>query len=156
VWTRAFTGDAAITAMTVEPGHAVIFGGELFTPIDFGGGTLPTRRGENGPTNGFVVRLAATGEHVYSMRTELTLVGGIASTGARTVVSSTERTQFRYPHLVVLDPAGAPITPAFATGFGEHGVGGRVAISASGRIWWNVETLWPIFPSWPYLVALAP
>jgi len=35
-------------------------------------------------------------------------------------------------------------------------VGGRVAIAASGRIWWNHDTLWPNFPSWPYLVTLAP
>jgi hypothetical protein len=156
-FSRAFTGQATITAMAVDPDHDVLFGGELVTPIDFGGGTLPTRSFENGPVNGFLVELSSTGDHVLSRRTEYSMVGGIASNGARIVVSSTERTQFRYEHLQSFDPAGAPVTgPSLFPGLGDNGFGDRVAIGASGRVWWNLETQWPFFPRWPYLVASAP
>jgi len=135
----------------------VVFGGELFTPIDFGGGTLPTRRNpDGGALNGFVVKLSPAGDHVFSRRTEYTLVGGIASNGPRIAVSSTERTQFRYERFQMFDASGTQLATSFDTGFGDNGVGGRVAIGASGRVWWNLQTLWPLFPSWPYLVVLTP
>lgn len=157
VWTQAFAGSAAITAMAVDPSHQVLFGGELFTATDFGGGTLPTLSTDNGPRNGFIVKLSATGAHVFSSRTGYTLVGGIASNGPRIVVSSTERTQFHYQRLQMFDAVGTPVaSTGFDTGFGEHGVGGRVAIGRSGRVWWNLETRWPLVPGWPYLVVLNP
>jgi len=156
VWARAFAGTAGITAMAVDPSHQVLFGGELFAAMDFGGGTLPLRSSENGPFNGFVVKLSATGAHVFSRRTEYSLVGGIASNGPRIIVSSTERTQFTYLRFQAFDAAGTPVATSFDTGFGENGVSGRVAIGASGRVWWNLQTQWPLFPKWPYLVSLTP
>jgi hypothetical protein len=157
VWTRAFAGSATVTAMAVDPSHQVVFGGELYTAMDFGGGTLPTRSTDDGPLNGFVVKLSETGAHVFSRKTGYTLVGGIASNGPRIVVSSTERTQFHYLRFQVFDASGTPIaSPGFDTGFGENGQAGRVAIGASGRVWWNLETQWPLFPKWPYLVVLTP
>lgn len=156
LWTRAFPGRASITAMAVTPGHAVVLGGELQTPIDFGGGTLPLRSSENGPNNGFVVALTASGGHAFSRRTGYTQVGGLAANATRIAVSSTERTQFLYHHLQILDLTGAELAPTFALGFGEHGTGRRVALDAANRIWWNLETIWPRFNAWPYLVAIAP
>lgn len=155
VWTRAFTGRAELTAMATSPDHAVIFGGELQTPIDFGGGTLPTRSSENGPFNGFVVKLDASGAHVFSRRTGYHDVGGIAANATRIAVSSTEMTQFRYHHLEVLDPAGNRIATSFDLGFGENGNARRVAIDRANHVWWSVETIWPRFSAWPYLVALT-
>jgi hypothetical protein len=155
-WSRAFTGQANITAMAVDPNHNVLFGGELDTPMDFGGGTLPTRRFEDGPVNGFIVELSSTGNHVFSERTGFTMVGGIASNGTRVVVSSTEQTQFHREHLQWFDAAGAPVAgSSFSTGMGELGFGHRVAIGPSGRAWWNLETQWPFFPRWNYLVVVA-
>jgi len=157
VWARAFTGSAGITAMAVDPTHHVLFGGELFTAMDFGGGTLPLRSTLEGEhLNGFVVELSATGGHVFSQRTGYSLVGGIASNGSRIIVSGTERTQFTYLRFQMWDEAGTSTPTSFNTGFGEHGVSGRVAISASGRVWWNLQTQWPLFPKWPYLVSLTP
>lgn len=157
VWTREFVGSARVTAMAVDPSHQVLFGGELYTAMDFGGGTLPKRTTPEGePLNGFLVKLSATGAHVFSRRTEDTLVGGIASNGPRIVVSSTRRTQFYYLSFLLFDAAGTPIASTVDTGFGEHGQAGRVAIGASGRVWWNVETQWPLFPRWPYFVVLDP
>jgi hypothetical protein len=158
VWTRAFTGSARITAMAVDPDHQVLFGGELYTAMDFGGGTLPKRTTPEGePLNGFLVKLSATGEHVFSRRTEYSLVGGIASNGPRIVVSSTERTQFTYLRFQMFDAVGAPIAcTGIDPGFGENGQAGRVVIGASGRVWWNLETQWPLFPRWPYVVVLDP
>lgn len=156
VWTRAFAGSAQISAITADPGHAVVFGGEMFTAMDFGGGTLPTRRSENGPTNGYVVKLSPDGAHVFSHRTEFTLVGGIAANAARIVVSNTERTQFRYARFLSYDPSGAPASAAFNHSLGENGVGNRIAIAPSGRVWWSLDTIWPLFPQWPYLISLTP
>jgi hypothetical protein len=160
VWARAFAGTAAITAMAVDPSHQVLFGGELYTAMDFGGGTLPLRSNPDGEQmNGFVVKLSTTGAHVFSRRTEYSWVGGIASNGPRVVVSGTEQTQFHYRHFQVFDAAGAPVATTFDPGlqtFSEdHGYGGRVAIAASGRVWWNLETQWPLFPSWKYFVSLT-
>jgi len=157
VWARAFTGSAGITAMAVDPNHQVLFGGELFAAMDFGGGTLPLRSTPEGEhLNGFVVELSVSGAHVFSRRTQYSLVGGIASNGSRIIVSSTERTQFTYLRLQMLDATGASMPTSFNTGFGEHGVSGRVAIGAAGRVWWNLQTQWPLFPKWPYLVVLTP
>lgn len=152
-WARAFTGRADLTAMAVDPSHDLVFGGALVTAIDFGGGTLPILRTDNGPLNGFVVKLSADGAHVFSRKTGYTLVGGIATNGPRIAVSSTEQTQFHYVRAQLFDAAGVPGAPGFATGFGEEGFGGGVAMAASGRVWWNVDTQWPHFPRWPYLVV---
>lgn len=155
-WSRAFTGQASIKAMAVDPNHNVLFGGELGTAMDFGGGTLPTRSFEDGPVNGFIVELSSSGAHVFSERTGFSVVGGIASNGARVVVSSTERTQFHREHLQSFDAAGASVVgSSFSTGLGEFGFGDRVVIGPSGRVWWNVETQWPFFPRWFYLVVVA-
>jgi hypothetical protein len=156
LWTRGFAGSAQVTAITIAPSHAVVLGGQLFTPMDFGGGVLPTRTSENGPTNGFVVELSQAGDHVFSRRTEFTEVGGIAANGTRIVVSNTERTQFRYARFLAFDPSGTPVATTFDHGLGENGVGDRLWIDASGRVWWSLDTIWPLFPRWPYLVALTP
>ncbi|HEY0481857.1 MAG TPA: hypothetical protein VGD37_30270 [Kofleriaceae bacterium] len=156
VWSRAFAGQASITAIAVDPGHDVVFGGELVTAIDFGGGVLPLRRTDNGPLDGFIVKLAAGGAHQFSRKTGYTLVGGIASNGSRIAVSSTEQTQFHIVHYQLFDASGAPMVTSFDTGFGENGFGGAVAIGPTGRVWWNLVTQWPLFPSWPYLVVLNP
>jgi hypothetical protein len=142
--------------MAVDPGHDVVFGGELVTAIDFGGGALPLRRTDNGPLDGFIVKLAAGGAHQFSRKTGYTLVGGIASNGSRIAVSSTEQTQFHYVHYQLFDASGAAVAGAFDTGLGDNGFGGRVVMGASGRAWWSLDTQWPLFPRWPYLVVLNP
>lgn len=157
VWARAFAGQASITAMTVDPDHNLVFGGELLTAMDFGGGTLPLRRTEDGPRDGFVVKLSAGGDHVFSRKTGYTFVGGIATNGPRIAVSSTEQTQFHYLRYQLFDAAGAPVASGFDTGFGTgfdtNGFGDTLAMAPSGRVWWNLRTQWPLFPSWPYLVV---
>jgi hypothetical protein len=155
VWAKEFTGQAGITAMTVDADHNLVFGGELFTAMDFGGGTLPLRQSDDGKLNAFVVKLSAAGEHVFSRRTGYTHVGGIASHGARVMVSGTWQTQFHYWQLQTFDAAGNEVAgPRFNTGFGEDGFGGAIAIGPTGRVWWSMETQWPFFPRWPYLVVI--
>jgi hypothetical protein len=156
VWTRGFAGQAGISAMTVDPDHNLVFGGELFTAMDFGGGTLPLRATDDGKLNAFFVKLSPAGDHVASRRTGYTHVGGIAANGARIVVSGTEQTQFHYVHLQSFDAAGTPTSGTrFTTGFGDNGFGGTVTMGSSGRVWWNLQTQWPYFPAWRYLVVLA-
>jgi len=156
VWARAFTGNARITAMASGPGHAVLFGGELQTSIDFGGGTLHTMSNDNaGPVDGFVVELSATGAHVFSRTTGFSEVGGIAAGSALILVSSTEHTQFRFEHLQSFAPDGTPVSgPAFTIGLGLNGFGRGVTLGAH-RIWWSVDTQFPSLLAWPYLVAIA-
>jgi hypothetical protein len=124
--------------------------------MNFGGSTLPTQTSENGPTNGFIVKLSQAGAHVFSRRTGFTLVGGIAANDTRIVVSNTERTQFRYARFRAFDSSGAQVATTFDHSLGENGVGNRVWISASGRVWWSLDTIWPLFPQWPYLIAMTP
>ncbi|TMQ22929.1 MAG: hypothetical protein E6J90_11675 [Deltaproteobacteria bacterium] len=154
VWTRSFAGQANVTAMTVDPDHNLLFGGELFTAMDLGGGALPLRATDDGKLNAFFVKLSPGGDHVFSRKTGYTQVGGIASNGPRIVVSGTEQTQFHYLHLQSFDAAGTPVDTRATTGFGDHGFGGTVMMGSTGRVWWNLQTQWPYFPAWPYLVAL--
>lgn len=159
LWTRGFVGAARITAITVDPNHNVVFGGDLTTAIDFGGGTLLlSSNPDGGAQNAFFVKLSSTGDHVFSRKTGYWAVGGIAANASRIVVSGTERTQFFYEHLQWFDAAGGPGGGAGAwDGFGgeEHGFGGRVSLGPSGRVWWNVQTQWPLFPIWRYLVVFT-
>lgn len=154
---REFAGSASITALAIDPAHGVVFGGELFTPVDFGGGPLPVPPPpENGPINAYVVRLAADGSHVFSRRTNFTTVPGIAVNATRIVASNTWRTQFNHPQLLLFDLAGNPVATKFNSGFGDDGIAGTVALSASGRVWWNEIMIWPLFPQWPYLLSFTP
>jgi hypothetical protein len=157
VWSRDFAGNATITAMTVDPNHNLLFGGELQTAMDFGGGTLPLFHTDNGgAANAFFVKLSSTGAHVFSRKTGYAALGGIAANASRILVSTTERTQFHYVRLLSFDPSGTPAAgPRFSTGLGEFGFGGRISIGPSGRVWWNVVTQWPFFPQWRYFVALT-
>lgn len=158
-WIRVFSGSAILSAITADGAHGAVFAGEQLSPIDFGGGTLPKPpTGENGPANAFIVKLAGSdGAHVFSRRTGVTLIGGLAANATRIARSTTWRTQFRYHELQVFDLAGNPVggtPPEQALGLGEHGVAHAVALSSTGRAWWNIDSLWPYLPAWPYLLAL--
>ena len=153
IWARAFTGRANITAMAVEPGHALVFGGELQGTIDFGGGPLTPRQTEDGVVGGFVAKLTSTGDHVFSGRNGYTSVSGIATNGVRTAVSGTRRTQFFYLQLQVFDASTGPTeNPQLF----DNGRGGAVAMSPSGRIWWSFEDQFQLFNAFPYLLAYTP
>jgi hypothetical protein len=157
VWSRAFAGRAEISAIAVDPLHNVVFGGLLVTEVDFGGGPLPLLQNPDHDTHGFVAKLSAGGNHVFSTANRMTQVNGIAANATRVVVSATELTGFNHARLQLYDAGGTPIPltgfdPSFGTDFSR---GGAVAISASGRIWWNLHFRYlPGFEEQHYLVAL--
>lgn len=158
VWTRAFDGRAGVTAMTTDPAHNVLFGGELSTPIDFGGGLIEPRSSLDRRLPAFVVKLSPGGDHVFSQATGDRTVNDIATNGSRIVVAGTYSTQFNFIHLLSLDANGAP-GPAYAkTDFGgseQFGSSGRIWMGSSGRVWANQVTRWPGPDfTWPYLVVL--
>jgi len=157
-WLRSFPGRAGLSAIIVDPAHAVILAGELATPIDFGGGVLTPMSNPDAAINGFVVKLAAEGSHVFSTNTRTSWIGGVAASATRVVVSSTLWTQFPRPVLQWFDAAGTPVArPDLDVGYlGDLGKGDAVALAPSGRAWWNLRAQWPVFPEWPFLVALAP
>lgn len=163
VWSRSFAGRAELGVITVDPFHNVVFGGELVTEVDFGGGPLPLLQNPDTATHGFVVELSASGDHVFSTANRMTRVAGIASNGARLVVSGAELGGFFHPRLQAYSAAGTPLPlPGFDTSFGgeigaDAGFGDALAIAASGRIWWNLlfrELPLPSFSLQGYLVAL--
>lgn len=150
-WTRAFAGSAAIAAMAIDPAHRLVFGGELLTSIDFGGGPLRLVATDDGPINGFVAELSSTGAHVFSTRIGASTVAGVATNGPRIAVSGTTRTQFFYKQLVVFD---ADHPPSIDIGqLSDNGRGGPVAMSPSGRVWWTFEEQFQLFTAVPYLFA---
>jgi len=156
VWSRSFVGRADLTALTVDPAHRVVFGGELLTATDFGGGVLPLTSNPDHATNGFVVELSACGDYVFATRTGGSWVGGIAANGQRVVVSGTLWTQFPLYALQAYDATGAAIAVSYELGFaGDHyGRGGSVAIDGGNRVWWNVSHQWPLTPQWPFMFAI--
>jgi outer membrane protein assembly factor BamB len=150
-WTRAFAGSATITAMAIDPAHRLVFGGELLTSIDFGGGPLRLVETDDGPINGFVAELSSIGAHVFSTRIGASTVAGVATNGPRIAVSGTTRTQFFYKQLVVFD---ADHPPSIDIGqLSDNGRGGPVAMSPSGRVWWTFEEQFQLFTGVPYLFA---
>jgi hypothetical protein len=153
IWERAFTGQASITAMALEPDHELVFGGNFQNGIDFGGGPLMVVRTDDGVVDGFVAKLSSTGEHVFSTRLDYTSVTGIATNGVRTAVSGTRRTQFFYLQLKVFDADHAPSSGAQLF---DNGRGGPVAMSPSGRIWWSFDEQFYLFAAFPYLLAYGP
>jgi len=112
IWERVFTGRAFVNAMAVDPAHALVFGGEFQTPIDFGSGPLRSQQTEDGRVNGYAVKLTSSGDHVFSGRLGINSVSGIATNGVRIAVSGTRRTQFFYLQLKVFDANTAPADSA--------------------------------------------
>jgi hypothetical protein len=151
VWSQAFSGSASVTAIAVEPDHDVIFGGTLQTSIDFGGGPLRLVDTDDGPVNGFVVKLSNAGAYVFSGRNGYTSVTGLAGNDRTIAMSGTRRTQFFYKQLRVFDAGSAP---GESPQFFDNGRGGAVAMSPSGRIWWSFEEQFQLFTSFPFLLSM--
>jgi hypothetical protein len=156
VWTRTFNGRASITHIMSDPNHAVLFGGELFDPIDFGGGTLPLGSTPDGSVNGFFVLLSQAGDHLMSRTVGMSDVNGLATNGQNIAVSGVFRTQL--PHLT-MKQFGSDGRP-FSTGLGigglnaeELGVGARVFVGPTGRVWWNLTSNFPVLGGFPYLLV---
>lgn len=159
LWNKGFLGTATLQAIAVDPAHRVLFGGQLTTSIDFGGGALPLQSNPDHTINGFVVELDSTGTHVFSQKTGGSWVGGIASDGAQVIVSGTRWQQYPYPQIFALTSAGAasalPALDLALTKVYVNGQGGRVALGPSGRVWWNMIHQWMLTPQFPFLIAFG-
>jgi hypothetical protein len=158
VATTRFPGRATVTALVIAPDHAVVFGGDFLEEIDFGGGPLVFEEHDTGPNNGYVVKLTPGGAHVFSRRTDFTFVAGIAVNAERVAVSSTFITQFVLHRLSVYDASGAAIQLPYRLPINENWRGLGVAMSDTGRIWWNFVADWPFVSQvpTPFLFAIAP
>jgi len=158
VWSNSYAGNAAVQAIAVAPDGSVALGGNLWGPIDFGGGTLaPERLGpEQTPNDDFVVGLSPGGAFVFSQRTETNGIGGIAANGHWIVVSATYWTQFQYPRLDIFTPTGgwASDAPMIDTAFGEHAMNREIALASDNRLWMNETVQWPVVFGFPYLLAM--
>jgi len=155
LWQRAFAGHASVGAITFDPAHAVLFGGFLWEPMDFGGGTIRgVPQGSENPTqDGYWVKLGSDGRHVVSMATGYDTTASIAATASRIVVSSTWITQFRYPRYVIYDATGTAISGGDGP-LSEHGRGGRIAL-ADGRLWWSFTmAIAPVDREFAYMAAI--
>lgn len=156
VWTRTFSGRAAITHIMSDPNHAVLFGGELIDSIDFGGGALPLGSTPEGSVNGFFVLLSEAGDHLMSSPVGMSDVNGLATNGQNIAVSGVYRTQLQH---LMIKQFGSDTRP-FSTGLGvgglnseELGVGGRVFVGPTGRVWWNLQSNFPVLGGFPYLLV---
>ncbi|HEX8107485.1 MAG TPA: hypothetical protein VF516_07135 [Kofleriaceae bacterium] len=161
VWSRSFAGRAAVEVIAVDPFHNVVFGGELATEVDFGGGPLPLLEDDLHALHTFVVKLSASGDHVFSKANGLwRQLTAIASNGARVVVTGrSPGGAAPEPRLQAFDAAGNQIFLGGSVAKFEQGFGGvdALAIGASGRIWWNLHfrDMSPsFFAELPYLLVL--
>lgn len=155
-WSRGFAGRATIKRITADPNHAVLFGGELTNSIDFGGGPLPLGSTPEGTVNGFFVLLSEAGDHLLSRAVGMSQVNGLATNGENIAVSGLYRTQLQHLSLKQFGTNGRSFTTGFSNGginAEELGVGGRVVVGPSGRLWWNLRSNFPIQFSFPYLLV---
>jgi hypothetical protein len=156
VWSRSFPGRAGVTQITADPHHAVVFAGELIDSIDFGGGALPLRSNPEGSVNGFFVQLSQAGDHLMSHTVGMSDVNGLATNGENIAVSGVYRTQLHHLALAQFGPNGRAFTTGFSSGginAEELGVGGRISIGPSGRLWWNLHSNFPVLGGFPYLLV---
>jgi hypothetical protein len=156
VWSRTFTGRAAISQITADPQHEVLFGGELIDSIDFGGGALPLRSNPEGTVNGFFVLLSQAGDHLMSRTVGMSQVNGLSTNGENIAVSGEYRTQLHHLMLVQFGPDGRGISTGLGIGglnAEELGIGGRVVVGPSGRLWWNLRSNFPVLTGFPYLLV---
>jgi len=156
IWTRTYSGRASINHIMSDPNHAVLFGGELIDSIDFGGGALPRGSTPEGPVNAFFVLLSQAGDHLMSRTVGMSDVNGLATNGQNIAVSGIYRTQLQHLMMKQFGTDGRP----FSTGLGigglnseELGVGGRVEIGPTGRVWWNLTSNFPVIGGFPYLLV---
>ena len=156
LWSKTYTGSTNMAAAMAAPDGGIVFGGSMSSPMDFGGGTLSVDTGSE-RHNGYLVRLASDGSHVFSQRTDGDWTRALATNGHWIVVSDTRTTQqLPYARLAVLTMTGtpAPDAPAFDTSLGPLGQGLEVALSADNRIYWNMFTNWPSYYGYEYQLAL--
>ncbi|HSN28581.1 MAG TPA: hypothetical protein VLT45_19985 [Kofleriaceae bacterium] len=163
LWSNTYAGSAAVSAMAAAPDGSIVAAGNLWGPIDFGGGTLAPEQTapEQTPNDDFIVRLSASGAHVFSQRTETDGVGGIATNGHWIMLSATYWTQFPYPRLYTyaMDGTAATDVPTFVTGVPynttqvDHGQGRDIALASDGHFWWNETMRWPTVAGYPYVFA---
>jgi len=159
-WSRAFPVAATAEVMTLDLDGRVVLGGHFSAPISFGGPTLePAFRGEV-DVNSYAVALArADGAHAFTVRIPTTRLTGAGAGAGRLVVAGETWVTPIFPHLWELDAAGTLRAGEPSTGFYEQwGRSGRVAVGASGRIYWERAMVWPtpVSPAFPYLLAIAP
>jgi hypothetical protein len=161
-WSRAFSGNAEITSIAVDPTGAVVFGGRLYGSIDFGGGPLYySPYGPEGGSNAYVAKLSATGAYVFAVGTGDSHVKSVATNGSRIEATGDYETQFYYLRRHTFDANGNEIAsvgvPGLAVANAEDwGFGDAVAMSPSGRVWWNLRMSWPThFTTWPFMVVTS-
>ncbi|NVB82229.1 MAG: hypothetical protein HOV81_27865 [Kofleriaceae bacterium] len=160
-WSWAFNGSADITAIAVGPDGSLVFGGEYYGTINFGDRDLYPSNGSEGAYNAFMVVLSAQGRLQFSTRLGGRWVNALAFNGSRSVAAVYDYMQFPYNTMYVYDWSGTMLRNWSEEGFGlgDHGNAGEVAISASGRVWANLDAMpyWTSLEptSWPYLVSIA-
>lgn len=160
LWQQTFLGNAPASAMTLDGEGGIVFAGEISSAINFGGSTLPKPpTPETGRRDIYIAKLAANGAHVFSKRTDTTLIGGLAATSNRILLSTTRRTQFHYILLQQFDLAGNALssTPNVGLIYASelYGRARNIAVSPNGHAWWEIETMWPLFSAWNYAFALT-
>jgi hypothetical protein len=162
LWFQSYQAapTATIEVMTLGVGGRIVVGGHFSGPINFGGPTLePVFNGEVN-VNSYVVALDhATGAHAFTTRIPTTRLTGAAANASRLVIAGETWVTPIFPHLWQLDTSGAVVGGEPDTGFYEQwGRSGRVALDASGRIYWERSMMWPspVSEPFPYLIALTP
>jgi len=162
LWTQSFPGavGSSIEVMTLGLGGRVAIGGHFYADVTFGGPTLVLA--QNGPpnVNSYLVGLdRATGAHVFTNRVNASRLTGVAGNGPRLVVTGERWVTPIFPDLWQYDATGAQVASQPDTGFYEQwGRSGRIAISATNRVYWERSMVWPqpTSPAFPYLLALRP
>jgi hypothetical protein len=162
-WTQVF-GSAVgsnLEVMSLELGGRVVLGGHYSSRISFGGDRLEPRVLPDGLNlSTYVVGLdRQTGGHVFTTRIDATRLTGIGGNGTRLMIGGERIITPIFPDLWGFDASGSWGRGQGNNGFYEEwGRSGRVAIAASGRVYWERSMAWPLPSSdpWPFLVAMRP
>jgi hypothetical protein len=156
--TTTVAGNFSVRTITVAPDGGFVIGGDVNEPVTFGPDTVAPYADGGGEVYwpAFVAAFAPDFTPLFA-RKFTSEVRGIAVTDDEIAVSYLTWTQLHYTDLTVFDRAGNALRGTTENAFvGHWGFPWEVALSDSGRLYFNVEASFsgPVDNHHPFLLTL--
>jgi hypothetical protein len=145
LWQTAFQNTVSLVGVSLDLDGRFVLAGHFSGSINFGGPTLETTFLGEQDVNCFVAGLdRGDGSHVFTERVPAKFITGIGANGPSMVIAAEHWVTPIFPHLYHLGANGGVTEDEPYSGFYEEwGRSGRVALGATGRLYWHRSMVWP-------------